>query len=310
MRSYILVFLCISLISCKEGIKKTPTDYMPSEMSTDKTGEMSSGVIGNYANENYSKREEGLDWVGVMVTPNADESLRIRVRSRADIKRPTCTFDAKAYKTNESTYKTVYDGQNIQFQFSQDGLTISTEDPNSSDILNFFCNGGATIAGTYHKINEELDPLQVDQTLFHKVLKLQGIGFNIASTGKDGKNALSISTFGLEERDFNETFNIDGELVMDAEVEDLNSDGSPELLIFTQTTTEDKIGNVYAFSVNNRKSMSQVYFQPTTENSKINQGYRGNDQFSVVETFLGQRFPIYKDQDSGAVATGMTRQVS
>ena len=67
---------------------------------------------------------------------------------------------------------------------------------------------------------------------------------------------------------------------------------------------------MYAFSVNKKKSMSAVYFQPTADNSKINKGYKGHDEFSLVENTLGQRFPIYKESDTNAEPTGGTRQVS
>ena len=41
--------------------------------------------------------------------------------------------------------------------------------------------------------------------------------------------------------------------------------------------------------------MSEVYFPPTKENNRINEGYQGEDEFAVVETNLAQRFPIYKN---------------
>ena len=146
--------------------------------------------------------------------------------------------------------------------------------------------------------------------MFSKVLNLQEIGFNISSIKNKGKNTLSIFTFGLKGQDYNETFDIEGEQVINAEVEDLNSDGSPELFVYTQSIGSGSYGNVYAFSVNNKKSMSRVYFQPTGENDKINQGYMGHDEFSVVENSLAQRFPIYKEGDTNAKPTGGTRQVS
>lgn len=143
-----------------------------------------------------------------------------------------------------------------------------------------------------------------DKTLFSKSLNLQGVDFIIVSTSNHGKNKLSITTTGLP-HDYNESFDIGTENVVNAEVEDLNSDGSPELVVFTQKDEPQKRANVYAFSVNNKKSMSQVYFQPTEENKKINNGYNGHDEFALVETYLVQRFSLYKD----GVKTDKTRQI-
>jgi hypothetical protein len=121
---------------------------------------------------------------------------------------------------------------------------------------------------------------------------------------------MSIITFGLEGSEYNESFDIEGEQIINAEVDDLNSEGSRELFIYTQTIGSGSYGNVYAFSVNNKKSMSQVYFQPTAENDQINRGYMGQDEFSVEENSLAQRFPIYKEKDLNGNPTGGTRQVS
>ena len=155
-----------------------------------------------------------------------------------------------------------------------------------------------------------MDFNQIDQTSFSAILNLQDIGFNISSIKKDGENTLSIFTFGLKDLDYNETFTIIGEQVIEAEVEDLNSDGSPELFVYTQSEGSGSYGNIYAFSVNNKKSMSQVYFQPIAENPLINRGYMGHDEFKLVENRLVQRFPIYKTGDSNANPSGGTRQIS
>jgi len=267
-------------------------------------------VFGNYVSDHYSKKSEGYDWVSVAVTEAENNQLNISVRSRADKKKPTCTFDSKAYKRNENTYESLYDGKKIVFHFTEKDITISTENQEDSNMLYFFCNGGATLTGKYQKINDQLDTQQIDLTSFSRVLNLQGISFNVSSIKKNNKNMLSIFTFGLDESEYNETFNIEGEKVINAEVEDLNSDGSPELFVYTQYVGSGSYGNVYAFSVNNKKSMSQVYFQSTGENSKINPGYKGHDEFSLVENTLSQRFPIYNEGDTNANPTGGTRQVS
>ncbi|WP_379767831.1 hypothetical protein [Flagellimonas marina] len=135
-------------------------------------------------------------------------------------------------------------------------------------------------------------------------MNLQGVGFNVSSIKKEGKTQLTVFTFGLP-NEYNETFELTNESVINAEVEDLNSDGSPELVVFTQNEGDQSHGNIYAFSVNNQKSMSQVYFQPTEENKQISSGYNGNDQFALVETYLVQRFPIYEN----GVDTKKIRQI-
>ena len=90
----------------------------------------------------------------------------------------------------------------------------------------------------------------------------------------------------------------------------MNADGSPEILVYVHSKGSGTYGDVIAYSVNNRKSMSRVYFQPVTENDRINKGYMGHDEFALVENYLVQRFPIYKEKDTNANPTGGTRQIT
>jgi len=301
--SYLIVIVLFLTISCKDERKKTEKILTP-----EATEEFN--VLGSYVSDDYSKRSEGYDWVAVSVTETERDNLNISIRSRADKKKPTCTFDAVAEKVDDKVYQTQINGKSILFEFTNAQISITTEKEEHESLLYFYCSGGASIAGTYQKINEQIDQNQIDKTKFNRVLNLQDVGFNVSSIEKDGKNTLTIFTFGLQEREYNETFIIDGEEVTNAEVEDLNSDGSPELFVFTRSVGSGSYGKAYAFSVNNKKSMSEVYFQPTSENSEINKGYMGHDEFSLVENTLGQRFPIYKEGDTNAEPTGGTRQVS
>lgn len=281
----------------------TETKKQEKENQTEQKVAENVNFEGNYVNNSYSQRKEGYDWVAVIVSKESDNQLKIVVRSRADKKKPTCTFDIIAQKFDENTYTSVVQDKKVMFRFSENGITIETEKKEDSGILSFYCSGGASIADTYTKINEPLDETQIDKTKFSKVLNLQDVGFNISSTEKNGATQLSISTFGLS-NDFKETLNINNQIVVNAEVDDLDADGSPELVVFTKDISNKE--NVYAYSVNNKKSMSSVYFQPTVENNKINLGYNGQDSFTLMEGNLVQRFPVFENN----VETKKIRQVA
>ncbi len=271
--------------------------------------QLAKDFTGDYANSDYQKRDEGYDWVGVKVSDKGNEQLLFRVRSRADRKKPTCTWDATAYRQEEGVYFTMVDGKRILFHFSGDTLEIAPQNPADQNLLYFYCSGGATVAGTYLKIDGQLDPEQVDSTVFSKVLQLQGIGFNVSSVRKGPQTQVTVAPFGLEKSNRVETYTIDG-YITDAEIEDLNADGSPELLIYTCSFGSGSYGNVLAFSVNNRKSVSMAYLPPVAENPALNKGYMGHDEFRVVENYLVQRFPVYNEGDSNANPTGGIRQIT
>jgi Periplasmic lysozyme inhibitor of I-type lysozyme len=149
-----------------------------------------------------------------------------------------------------------------------------------------------------------------DALEFHKIMHFQNIEFNIKSIRKEyGMSELTIIPSGLEIDNRAQTQIVEGR-VINAEVEDLNSDGSPELLIYTQSDGSGSYGNVIAWSVNNRKSMSMIYFPAITDDAALCKGYMGHDEFRVVETSLVRRFPIYREGDSNANPTGGIRQIT
>jgi hypothetical protein len=143
---------------------------------------------------------------------------------------------------------------------------------------------------------------------FQKSLQFKSISFDITTKGSGSLRQLSIQPKGFEETNKNFELEIDGKAT-DAQVADLNSDGFPELLIFTQSAGSGSYGNVIAFSSNGAKSMSRVYFPPANENPKLNKGYMGHDIFLINESSLVQEFPIYKEGDPNSNPTGGIRRI-
>lgn len=146
--------LSIALLACNNA-QTTAPESVAVEMKN------SDAVIGNYVSSEYQKRKEGYDWVAVKVSKNTDSTVHIAVRSRADLKKPTCTFDADAKRLNDSVYVATALNKNIRFTFGQKLLSIDTEHPADSSVLNYFCSGGGSLAGQYAKLDLALDTLQL-----------------------------------------------------------------------------------------------------------------------------------------------------
>ena len=143
---------------------------------------------------------------------------------------------------------------------------------------------------------------------FQKSLQFKSISFDIDTKGSGSLRQLIIQPKGFEETNKSFELEIDGKIT-EAQVADLNSDGFPELLIFTQSAGSGSYGNVIAFSSNGAKSMSQVYFPRTSENPKLNKGYMGHDTFLINESTLIQEFPVYKEGDPNSNPTGGIRRI-
>ncbi|MCX7096488.1 MAG: hypothetical protein NTV43_01125 [Methylococcales bacterium] len=140
-----------------------------------------------------------------------------------------------------------------------------------------------------------------DKNTFNGSFKLHGIQFKVISQDKHLRiipSGLAIDNSPIE-RD------IEG-VVTGASIGDINVDGSPEIYIYSKD--KDK-GSLIAYSANNKKSLGEIYLPPITDDPKLTKGYRGHDDFMMVEGIIAQRFPIYKDNDSNTKPTGGWRQL-
>lgn len=97
--------------------------------------------------------------------------------------------------------------------------------------------------------------------------------------------------------------------VTGAEVADLNVDGSPEIYVYITSVGSGSYGSLVAYSANRRKSLSEIYLPPITNDKAATKGYMGHDEFVVVENVLARRFHIYQDGDTNAKPTGGIRQL-
>jgi hypothetical protein len=143
---------------------------------------------------------------------------------------------------------------------------------------------------------------------FDRTLELQGIRFRVTSANGGSVNTLHIVPAGLEIDNSPVVRTIDG-TVTGAEAADLNVDGSPEIYVYVTSAGSGSYGSLVAYSANRRKSLSEIYLPPVTEDKVASKGYMGHDEFAVGEGVLLHRFPVYRDTDTNAKPTGGTRQL-
>ncbi|UIJ37173.1 hypothetical protein LWC08_10565 [Desulfobaculum bizertense] len=144
---------------------------------------------------------------------------------------------------------------------------------------------------------------------FSRELKMQGVTFKVTCpNAPSGENKVKVVPSGLKADNRAVEQEIYG-YVTNAEVGDLNADGSPELYIYVTAPGSGAFGTVVGYGVNNKKSMSEIGFPDIMADKKLSDGYGGHDEFAVVENSLARRFPIYKAGDSNAGPSGGTRQI-
>lgn len=137
---------------------------------------------------------------------------------------------------------------------------------------------------------------------FRSRLALQGVQFEVRTVG----NRLFVVPSGLEiandpvERELAAS-------ATDAEVADLDADGSPELYVYLKDAGDPAKASLAAWASNRRKSLSEVTIDPLENDPVLSAGYRGGDAFAVIENRLARRFPLYT---SDGTPTGKMRQIA
>ena len=143
---------------------------------------------------------------------------------------------------------------------------------------------------------EGTPPLSETQTL-------QGITFQVSSPNTRTGNSVTLTPSGLEADNNPITTKVAG-LITRIETADINGDGSPEIYIYG---FDGKSQTLLAYSANKKKSLSIIAIPDLTpENAK---GYRGRDEFAVVENTLARRFPIFPDDNPASKPTAKIRQI-
>ncbi|MES2921682.1 MAG: hypothetical protein V4819_09050 [Verrucomicrobiota bacterium] len=153
---------------------------------------------------------------------------------------------------------------------------------------------------------------QDDQLIFSKPIPpfdqtaiLQGITFKVVSPNLKTANTVTIAPGGLEIDNKPATIEIIG-TVARIEAGDIDMDGSPEIYIYTR---DGNGSSLLAFSVNKQKSLSQIFLPALKDDDQIAQGYRGHDEFAVVQNCLARRFPIFPVEPGDTKPTGKMREL-
>jgi hypothetical protein len=150
------------------------------------------------------------------------------------------------------------------------------------------------------------------QVSFNKIdstLKIGRVGYRVECRNKSTEvNQLSVRPVGFDGSARELNFPLRGR-VLKAEIDDLNSDGYPDLVLYIYSDSAGIFGTVYAFLSEANKSITGCVLPDPMMNGKINSGYKGHDQFILMEGNLLQKFPIYKPGDDKDKPTGGTRVV-
>ena len=133
-------------------------------------------------------------------------------------------------------------------------------------------------------------------------------GFRLQATSGSSLNSLKITPIGLEIDNTPVELELDGTAYL-AELADLDSNGWPELYVYSSSAGSGSYGSLTAFAVNGGKSATPIHLPSINSDPAANEGYQGHDEFRVVESRLVRRYPVYINTDTNAEPSGGTRQL-
>lgn len=158
------------------------------------------------------------------------------------------------------------------------------------------------VGGTMHLLAQKKGKEKEKDQRFDTTVKVGKTGYRVMCRNRNpDKNTVSISPIGFdkEARDF--SFEVNGR-VTKAEVDDLNRDGFPDLVFYYFNNDSIPKGNVVGISSEKNESVAPIQFPDIYNDPKLRVGYKGSDEYFLMEGYLVRRFPVYPAEGAPAPA--------
>jgi hypothetical protein len=95
--------------------------------------------------------------------------------------------------------------------------------------------------------------------------------------------------------------------VFGAEIDDLNNDGFPDLIIFIEDAAGKK--SIFPICSQENERIAPILFPDLLNDMELSKGYRGKDEYKLVEGVLFRKFPVYPADTTIKEPTNKIRQL-
>lgn len=147
---------------------------------------------------------------------------------------------------------------------------------------------------------------QIPAKKFDTTMKMGRVGYRVFINNKNAeRNSLTITPVGFDKNVSEVSFEVKGR-TNKAEVDDVNRDGFPDLVVYVFTNDSIPQGKVIGIASEKNEQIAPIGFPDILDDPKLRTGYKGFDTFMLLEGYLVRRFPVYSAE---GVQTNMIRQI-
>jgi hypothetical protein len=142
---------------------------------------------------------------------------------------------------------------------------------------------------------------------YDSTLKIGKVGYRVFCMNRSiEKNAISIRPIGFKSEGREINLELKGKVTA-SEIEDLNNDGFPDLVIYIT----EKSGNTNLLSIASKdnETVEAIILPDITNDMQMSKGYRGEDDYKLVEGILFRKFPVYESDTTIKAPTNKVRQI-
>ncbi len=142
---------------------------------------------------------------------------------------------------------------------------------------------------------------------YDSTMKIGKVGYKVTCMNRNpDRNVLNVRPVGFKADAREVNLELRGR-VLSAEIDDLNQDGFPDVIIYII----DPQGRKYFYTLSSQENemLQFIYFSDITNDQQLSKGYRGKDEYKLVEGILFRKFPIYESDTAIKEPTNKVRQV-
>ncbi|MFM1972266.1 MAG: hypothetical protein RL185_948 [Bacteroidota bacterium] len=142
---------------------------------------------------------------------------------------------------------------------------------------------------------------------YDSTMKIGKAGYRIACLNRSpDRNVLNIRPVGFKSESREASIEIRAR-VYGAEIDDLNNDGFPDIVIYIEDAAGKK--SIFPICSQDNERIAPILFPDILNDMEMSKGYRGKDEYKLVEGVLFRKFPVYPTDTAIKVPTNKMRQL-